>query len=231
MIAAAAAAPTATNGLSFNWFDIVAVVVLGFGLFRGRRNGMSKELLPVLQWLVIVSVSGLVYPKLAAVLARLVPDKFWTCFLSYMALAAVVFIVFTILKQQIAEKVVAGDFFKGGEYYLGMMAGMVRYACVLVFVLALLNAPVFTAAEISAVVARDQQNFGGGANSGFSGSYFPHLFQIQAAVFKDSFLGPRIKANAGMLLINTGQSGADAGKPGQNAPGPPKKQPVIKIGN
>jgi uncharacterized membrane protein required for colicin V production len=228
---AAAAASTATHGLPFNWFDIAAVVVLGFGLFRGRRNGMSKELLPLVQWLVIVSVSGLVYPKLAGVLAGFVPDKFWTCLLSYLALALVVFIVFTILKQQIAEKVVARDFFKGGEYYLGMMAGLVRYACVMIFVLALLNAPVFTAAEISAQLARDQNNFGGGANSGFAGNYFPHVFQVQAAVFKDSFLGPRIKDNLGILLINTGQSGADAAKPGQNAPAPPKKKPVIKIGN
>ena len=108
---AAAAAPTATHGIPFNWFDIAAVVVLGFGLFRGKRNGMSKELLPLVQWLVLLPVCGLVYPKLAAVLAGFVPDKFWTCILSYLALAMVVFIVFKMLKQQIAEKVVAGDFF------------------------------------------------------------------------------------------------------------------------
>ena len=53
MIAAAVAAP-ATNAMSFNWFDMVVVVVLGFGLFRGRRNGMSKELIPLLEWLVLV---------------------------------------------------------------------------------------------------------------------------------------------------------------------------------
>jgi uncharacterized membrane protein required for colicin V production len=231
MIAAAAAAPTATHGMPFNWFDIVAVVLLGFGLFRGRRNGMSKELLPLVQWLVIVSVSGLVYPKLAGLLAGFIPDKFWTCFLSYLALATVVFIVFTFIKQQIAEKLVAGDFFKGGEYYLGMMAGLVRYACVLMFVLALMNAPVFTPAEIAAQTSRDAQNFGGGAGTGFSGNYFPHFSQIQTAVFKESFLGPRIKNIAGMLLIDTGQPGIGGAQPSQNAPEPPKKKPVIKIGN
>jgi len=50
----AAAAPPATNGMPFNWFDVFVVVLLGFGLFRGRRNGMSKELLPTLQWVVLV---------------------------------------------------------------------------------------------------------------------------------------------------------------------------------
>ena len=79
--------------------------------------------------------------------------------------------------------------------------------------------------------ALDQANFGGGAGSGFQGNYFPHLFQIQAAVFKESFLGSRVKTNAVMLLINTGQPGVGGAQPGKNALEPPKKQPVIKIGN
>ena len=216
----AAAAPPATNGMPFNWFDMAVVVVLGFGLFRGRRNGMSKELLPLLQWLVMVTVCGLGYTMLAGVLAGLIPDKLWNCLVAYLALALAVFIVFTILKRQLDDKLVKSNYFKGGEYYLGMLSGMVRYACVLLFVLALLNAPVYTPAEIAQQTAFDQKNFGGGL---FAGNYFPHLFQVQAAVFKDSFLGPHIKDNAGMLLINTGQSGADSSQP-------PKKQPVIKIG-
>jgi uncharacterized membrane protein required for colicin V production len=226
----AAAAP-ATNGMPFNWFDIVVLVLLGFGLFRGKRNGMSRELIPLLQWVVLVLVCGLFYTKVAGLISGLLADTFWSCLVAYLALAMVVFTVFTILKQQLAEKVVKADFFKGGEYYLGMMAGFVRYACVLIFVLALLNAPVYTKAEIAAQIARDQQNFGGGDNSGFSGNYFPHLFQIQAAALKESFLGPRITDYLGELLINTGKPGAGDKQPGTNAPEPPKKQPVIKIGN
>jgi uncharacterized membrane protein required for colicin V production len=220
MIAAAAAAPPATNGLPFNWFDMTVVVVLGFGLFRGRRNGMAKEFLPLLQWLVMVPVCGLGYTMLAGVLAGFIPDKLWNCLVAYLALALAVFIVFTILKQQFDEKLVKSNFFKGGEYYLGMLSAVVRYACVMLFVLALLNAPVYTQAEITQQSAYDQKNFGGGL---FEGNYFPHLFQVQAAVFKESFLGPRIKDNAGMLLINTSQPGAGGAQP-------PKKQPVIKIG-
>jgi uncharacterized membrane protein required for colicin V production len=231
MIAAVAAAPPATNGLGFNSFDLVAVIVLAFGLFRGKRNGMSKELFPSLQWLVMVPVCGLCYPMLAGVLAGLIPDSFWRCLLAYLALALVVFIVFTILKRQLAEKLIKSDFFKGGEYYLGLVAGLVRYACVLIFVLALLNARVYTQAEIAQQVAADQKNFGGGSGTGFQGNYFPHLFQVQSAVFKESFLGPRIKDNLGKFLINTGQPGAGDAQSGKNAPEPPKKKPVIKIGN
>lgn len=110
------------------------------------------------------------------------------------------------------------------------MAGVVRYACVLIFVLALMNAPVYSAADIAKAKAYNARWFGGG-EQGYTGNFFPTLQQIQEQTFKESFLGPRIKDNLGMLLINTGQSGADAAKPGPSAPAPPKKQPVIKIGN
>ena len=221
MFTAAAAAPPVTNGMALDWFDLVAVLVLGFGLFRGRRNGMAKELLPLLEWLVLVPVCGLGYALLAGVLAGFIPDKLWSCLVAYLALALAVFIFFAILKRQFAEKLEKSNFFKGGEYYLGMLSGMVRYACMLLFVLALLNAPVFTPAQIAQMKAYDQTNLGGGI---FAGNYFPHLFEVQAAVFKDSFVGPRVKDDLGMLLINTGQPGAGGAQP-------PKKQPVIKIGN
>jgi len=224
MIAAAVQSAN-TNSLGFNWFDLVVVVVLVFGLFRGRRNGMSKELLPLLEWLVLVPVCGLCYPMLAGVLAGLIPDAFWDCLVAYLAEAMVVFIVFAILKQQLAEKLVTSDFFKGNEYYLGMLAGLVRYVCVLIFVLALLNAPVYSPAEIAQQTAYDQKNFGGGL---FAGNYFPHMSQIQAAVFKDSFLGPHIKDYAGMLLINTDESGAAGAQPDKSTP--PKPKPIIIIG-
>jgi uncharacterized membrane protein required for colicin V production len=228
MIIAAAAAQPVTNGMPFNWFDAVAVAVLGFGLFRGRRNGMSKELLPLLEWLVLVPLCGLAYPLLGGLMSGFVTDPLWNGLLAYLSLAMVVFITFTILKHQLAEKLVKSDFFKSGEYYMGMLAGMVRYVCVLIFVLALLNAPVYTAADIAAQRARDQQNFGGGAGSGFSGNYFPHLSTIQAGVFKESFLGPRIEDYAGKLLINTGKLGANGSQPGKGTPAKPK--PIIKIG-
>jgi len=225
MIAAAAAVATpATNGTSFNWFDMVVVVALGFGLFRGRRNGMSKELVPLLEWLVLVPACGLGCPMLAGVLDGFLPNKLLSAIAAYLAIAVAVFIIFALIKRGVGDKLVKSDFFKGAEYYLGMLAGMVRYACVLLFALALLNARVYTPAEIARQKAADQKNFGGGSGSGFQGNFFPHLFTLQAGVFKESFAGPLVKTNANMLLINTGPPGGDT------APEPPKKKPVIKIG-
>ena len=227
MIAAAtAAAPPASNGMPFDWFDVFVLAMLLFGLFRGRRNGMTREIIPLLKWLVLVPLCGLAYPKLAVLLAGFIPDTLWDCLIGYLAPAMVVFIVFSMLKHRFAEKLVKSDYFKGGEYYLGMMSGLIRYACVLIFLLALLNAPVYSPADIAQMKAYDEKNFGGGL---FAGNYFPHVFQIQDSVFKDSFLGPHIKDYAGRLLINTDESGAAAAQPAKNT-APAKPKPIIIIG-
>lgn len=223
IVAAAAATPPATNGLPFNWFDLAVIVVLLFGLFRGRRNGMAKELLPLAQWLVLVPVCGLGYDVLAGPLSPVIKDVVWRCILAYLALALAVFIIFALLKRQFAEKLVKSDTFKGGEYYFGMLSGMVRYAGMVIFSLALLNAPVYTQKQIQDQRERDQRDFGGGPGSGFAGNYFPHVSTVQQAVFKESFLGPLIKENLAILLIKTD-------RPGVGGTPPPTAQPVIKIG-
>ena len=58
------------NSPMVNWFDAVVVGVLAFGLFRGRRNGMSKEILPLFQWLAVVFVCGLFYSLVASCLTK-----------------------------------------------------------------------------------------------------------------------------------------------------------------
>jgi uncharacterized membrane protein required for colicin V production len=226
MIAAAAHSASAiADNLSISWFDAVFVVMLVFGLFRGRRNGMSKELLPLVQWLLVVGVCGLAYP----VVARMCVNYFgWGKALSdvtgYVALALVIFFIFAILKQKFTERLVAVNFFKGGEYYLGMMAGLVRFACVLLFALALMNAPVYSAADIAEHNAYVARTYGGG-QAGFSGDFFPTFQSIQEQVFKKSFTGHYIKDHLGVLLINTtGTSGATGNVPA-------KKTPIIHIGN
>ena len=46
------------------------------------------------------------------------------------------------------EKLVTNAVFGNLEYYLGMVAGVVRFACILLFGLALLNAPIVTDKEL-----------------------------------------------------------------------------------
>ena len=223
MVAATLASP---SRLLFNAFDIAVVVILAFGFWRGRKNGMSKELLPLGQWLVIVFAAGLGYEPLGNLLIqqRVIKSVFGTSFnektagfiTAYLLIALAVWLVFAFFRKHLKEKVENSHVFGSGEYYLGIAAGMVRYACIVVFALALLNAPYYSEAEIAAKAAYNNRWYGGGLKD-YKGDFIPSLDEVQAGVFKNSLSGPPIKRGIGVLLINT------------VGPGTPAKVPVISI--
>jgi uncharacterized membrane protein required for colicin V production len=208
MIAAAAAQPGSTE-LPFNWFDIAVILIVLFGFFRGRHNGMSKECLPLLQWLVLIPVCAFLYPLAGQFYINTFHwDKLTSYVAGYATLAFVILLFFNILKKLFAERMEKSDTFKKGEYYLGMLSGMVRMACIIIVALALLNAPVYTKQDVQAHQAYVKKTYGGDT---YSGDYFPTLQQIQEQVFKKSFLGPVTKEHLGMLLINN--TSAQPGQP------------------
>ena len=55
-----------------------------------------------------------------------------------------------IFKRLLGYRMGENNFFGSGEYYLGMFSGMIRFACMLLAGLALLNAPYYTEADIKA---------------------------------------------------------------------------------
>ncbi|MGO9585673.1 MAG: CvpA family protein [Limisphaerales bacterium] len=189
----------ALDNLPVNWFDGVVGAMLIIGFFRGRKRGMTKEMLPLLKWVSLVLVCGLWYQMAAQLLVNTaslsqVPSDIF----GYLLLAFVVVLVFMFFKWLLASRLGDKSLFGGGEYYLGMLAGMIRFACMLVAVLALLNAPVYTAQDIKQHEAYVKRWFGGGL---YSGNYFPSLYTIQDQVFAKSYTGPYIKDYLGPLLI------------------------------
>jgi len=212
--------------LLFNAFDIALVLVLGFGFWRGRKNGMTKELLPLGQWLMIVFAAGLGYEPLGNLFIqqRVIKTVFGTSFnektagfvTAYLLIAAVVWIIFAFVRKHLKEKIENSNIFGSGEYYLGIVSGIIRYACVIIFALALLNAPYYSQAEITAKIAYNNRWYGGGLK-GFKGDFIPSLDEVQVGVFKDSLFGPYIKSGVGVLFIST------------VGPGIPTKTPVISI--
>jgi len=199
-----------SNSLAANWFDAVVVLVLGFGLFRGRKNGMSKEMLPLLQWLAVVFVCGLFYSVVARYLIKYASlDKMTSYLVSYMILALVVFFVFSLLKRTVGLKLFGSNIFGGAEYYLGMPSGMVRFACILFFALSFLNAPLYTSAQIEANNDYQQRWYGA--------HYFPNLYGVQDQVFRKSFTGPYIKEYLGVLLITPTISSGHQPMPDESA--------------
>ena len=216
----------------FAAFDVIAVALLGFGFWRGRRNGMTKEFLPFFKWVSIVIACTAGYSWLGTVLIQqgVIRSVFGNTFrestaafvASYLIIAFVVFLVFAQLKNTFRERVEGSNTFGNSEYYLGMMAGTLRYACMMIFFLALLNAPVYSLADIHNRQEFNNRWFGGGLQ-GYSGDFIPSIDEVQSAVFKDSLVGPEIKKNLSMLLINSDASGI------QQATA--QKKPVIHFGN
>lgn len=190
-----------TDKLPVNWFDGAVFFLLLFGVFRGRKHGMSKEFLPLLKWVAVVVVSGIFYPMTAQLLvntARM--GKLSSNLCGYLLIAVSIIIVFMIFKRLLGHRVGENNFFGSGEYYLGMTSGVVRFACMVLAVLALLNAPYYSQADIKAHNAYVKRWFGGGL---YDGNYFPDLQTVQESVFKKSFIGPYIKDYLAPILVET----------------------------
>jgi uncharacterized membrane protein required for colicin V production len=191
----------ALDNLPVNWFDAVVLGMLIIGLFRGRKRGMSKEFPLLLKWVSLVLVCGIWYQTAAQLLVNTASlRQLPSCIFGYLLLAFVVVIVFMLLRWLLFSRMAEKTLFGGGEYYLGMVSGMIRFACMVLAVLALLNAPVYTAQDIKKHDAYVKRWFGGGL---YSGDYFPSMQTIQEQVFTKSFIGPYIKDYLGPLLIET----------------------------
>jgi uncharacterized membrane protein required for colicin V production len=181
--------------LPINLFDLVVVAVLVTGIFRGRKHGMSEELLDLLKWLVILFGCAAIYQpggemvrQFTSVFSRL------SCYLlAYVGGALLIFLLFAGIKRLFDGKLVGSDIFGRAEYYLGMGSGLVRLSCILLAALALLNARYFSPTEVRAMEKFQDDVYGS--------NFFPTLHTVQRTVFDRSLTGPWIKENLGFLLI------------------------------
>jgi len=180
-------------------FDLLLVAVLAAGLWSGRQHGMSVEVLDLAKWVALLFGAAAFYEGLGRQLAQSTRIfGLLSCYLlAYLALALFIFLLFALFKRAVGGKLLGSDIFGRGEYYLGMVSGMVRHACVLLAALALLNARAFNSAEVHAIRQFQQEQFGN--------ELFPTLHSIQMAVFQRSYAGPWIHGNLSFLLIKPTQ--------------------------
>jgi uncharacterized membrane protein required for colicin V production len=184
---------------SFNWFDLCVLAILIVGIVVGRKRGMSVELLSVLQWLVMVVVAALAsgpFGKMLAEFSGLGPA--FTYITAYLLVAIAIKVVFVMIRRMAGEKLISGEMFGRFEYYLGMIAGMIRFACMIIFFLALMNAKQISKAELAAQL-KHQQDWAGSV-------YFPPFGSIQQAIFEESLSGRTVKHYLADQLINTDPS-------------------------
>jgi uncharacterized membrane protein required for colicin V production len=184
--------------LPINAFDCLVIFVLAFGIFRGRKHGMSEELFGLIKWLAVAIGCAMLYQPAGQWLASSTPFSLLFSFLFVYTVAALVILgIFAFFKHRLGGKLVGSDIFGRAEYYLGMGSGAVRFSCMLVAALALLNARYFNPTEVRAM--EDFQNDVYGSN------FFPTLHTAQAVVFEKSVAGSWIKEHLSFLLITPTQ--------------------------
>ena len=183
------------NNLPFNWFDLAILVVLFIGLRSGRKRGMSEELPGLLKWLAIILGCGLAYQPVGLMItgSSSVFSELDAYLIAYTGTALVIAAVFAALKSALGEKWVSSEVFGRSEFYLGMISGGIRFSCMLLAVLALINARSYNTAEIKASYKFQKDNYGS--------DFFPTFQSLQAQIFEKSRLGPCIRDDLGFLLI------------------------------
>lgn len=187
---------TMNYNLPFNWFDVAVLLMVMIGYTRGRKRGMSVESISMVMWIVIAIVSAIAYEPLGLMIdsyAKL--GKLTSFLIAYTIIALGIALAFSYVKQTLGKKLTGSDAFGKSEYYLGIPAGMVRFACVVMVFLALLNARYYSIAEIKAQTKYDLDNYGS--------SFFPHLYSVQDDVFRKSFVGSNVKKHLDFLLIKS----------------------------
>lgn len=177
-----------------NWVDIVTGIVLLAGILRGRKRGMSEELLDTLQWAAIVLAGGFFYQTVAqAIASTSVIGRAWFNAAGYFLIALAISLVASWVKRTVGGKLVGSDVFGRFEYYLGMMAGMLRFACVYFFLLNFLHAPYYSTRDIAEEKKYWAQNVGDIA--------VPTPATTQQVVFKESATGWAAEQYLARVLI------------------------------
>jgi len=179
---------------SVSWFDFAAVLVVIFGVTRGRKRGMSEELLDVLKWFVVLACAGMFYLPVASVLSESSVFSLLSCsIVTYAGIILLVTLFVSFIKRQIGDKLIGSDVFGTGEYYMGMAAGGIRYMCIVLVFMAFLNARLYSNEEIQANAAFQEQNFGS--------IRFPTFAGLQQEVFNKSLIGTTTRTYLSSVLI------------------------------
>ncbi|HUD48975.1 MAG TPA: CvpA family protein [Candidatus Baltobacteraceae bacterium] len=186
--------PVDLSRFNLNYVDLIVVVWLIIGLLYGRKRGMTQELLPTIQWVAIVVVAGLFYQPLSAQIQQYAHfEPLWSNVSAYLLLGFGVHLVYLWVKHLLHHKLIGTDMFGKGEYYFGMLAGMVRFGCMVIMVCALMNSRIVTKAELAKTEKAQ--------SDAFSDIRFPTYGTIQQAVLVESYSGSLIETNLHSVMI------------------------------
>lgn len=180
--------------ITFGWFDFLFMVLLVVGCVRGRKRGMTEEFPNLIQWVVIVGGGALLYKPVGELVSNLTGMGRLFCFVGiYLLWAALIKGITTWIVRSKGDKLGLADMFGSAEYPLGMISGILRLVLVCVFSLSLLNARLYTSAELKAMAKYQEDNFGSIS--------LPTMGEMQRSVFLGSAVGKMVHDFAPLLLI------------------------------
>lgn len=170
------------SALNISGVDGAYLGVLIAGFIVGKKRGMSAEMIDVFQWLVILTVAGMAHRFLSdAIFAFGFISKLFCNILAYGGLVLGIKIVFIVIKDRFGEKLIGSDIFGSFEYYLGMLAGMLRFACMIVVFISFLGARQYTDVEIQRSLAQQEKDLGT--------TFFPTFGGFQKQAIQRSVVG------------------------------------------
>ena len=194
------------DSLALNWFDLLTMCVLVLGFMTGRKRGMSEEMLDVFQWLATVVVCAMLYKDLGQFLANFTHMDLAAGYVTaYLFTLVMISMVFSGIKRLVGEKLVHADAFGPLEYYLGMVAGGVRFFCMLFVLLALLHSKYVSAEQRAAELRMMKENFGT--------ITVPTIAALQQTVFHESCFGMMIRQHLEAQMIEAVPPGVRAARP------------------
>jgi uncharacterized membrane protein required for colicin V production len=187
--------------LAFGYFDAIVLVWLVVGFLRGRKHGMTQEILPMFQWVAIVLLGGYFNQPVGALIREYsAPGAFsdlWSSIMGYGVIALGTLLFFALLKNWLGDKLTGSDLFGRFEYYLGIMAGVARFGCILLVLLAVMHSRIVTQPELDAIDAKMHKNFDDIHPPGYDYGC------IEQAIFTQSFVGRTVQDNLPDILIPT----------------------------
>ena len=180
--------------LTVGWIDLMVVTLLVVGIMRGRKRGMSEEVLDLVKWTLIVGCAGFLHEPAGRLLSELSGfGLLYSYLFAYLLIAMIIFSLFVIIKNRVGEKLVGSEVFGRAEYYLGMAAGGCRFLCIFLVGITLLGARHYTPEEIVASEKYQDYNWGS--------KMFPTVYDLQQAVFDKSFTGRAAQDYINVILI------------------------------
>jgi uncharacterized membrane protein required for colicin V production len=126
--------------LAFNWYDLVVVVALLYGLWSGTRTGLSGEIIRVLALLLMIAAALHFYQPLGAWLsARSGLVKEVADLVAFVGIALLIYAVSLLLRAWIQRRRRKFVFGAAIENTGGALAGLLRMVAIMAWVTVILS--------------------------------------------------------------------------------------------